>query len=172
MNDIVLAYSSLVGPLSESRLEQFENRLGRRLPAEYPYFLLALNGGVPRDSGLRFFNGADEQSDETLFECYYSLNDANVPDKYKWRFHESLDKIWELLLDNLTSTTLVPIGCDVAGNLVCIETDEVGQGQIFLWDHDYNQTYPLALSLFEFHASLTETEDTIETPSVWESRTE
>jgi hypothetical protein len=152
-----LAESALAGPLSDAHLEVFEGQLGVQLPSEYRDFLRKTNGGVPTQRGLTFFNEIDEEHVQTEFEGFYSLNDKAWPDKYKWRLHESLDQIYEtVIMHNKPDALVVPIGRDVAGNLVVISIGGDKLGQIGFYHHDYDEIYFLSASFDAFCDSLTD----------------
>ena len=173
MTELTLAYPTLVGSLSESRLLQFEQKLGRRLPDQFRRFLLSTNGGVPRPTGLKFYNKVEGEEQETALECYFALHDESIPDKAKWRYHQSLEKVWENVLQkNQPGSTLVPIGRDVSGNLVCIETAPSNECKSVLWDHDYDEIFPLSESLAQLHGSLFSLadDDDEREPERWMSR--
>lgn len=111
------------GPLSLTRLNEFERRTRTRLPEDYRQFLLEHNGGQPEPA---FFwiqqpvDGSRVLRFYALFEgsLLPSLNAYAGPERYG------------------IPASLLPIADDGLGNLICIGIEAPIYGAILFLDHD------------------------------------
>lgn len=117
--------------ITRLELQQFENKLGFVLPADYKAFLLENNGGIPeselfwseprqQELEVSYFLGLDPTQTDANTEGFYDLNCA-----YE-----------DLLFYNLQQGFLLPIAPDSEGNDYCLSLREQDYGQIYLWDQE------------------------------------
>ncbi|GAC1414074.1 MAG: SMI1/KNR4 family protein [Gemmatimonadaceae bacterium] len=112
--------------LTEEEIGGAEQKLGRKIPDPYREFLLKFNGGraEPSDFVMALPGGATEIGTVKRFlgidtpEETFGL--AYVLETFKGRM----------------PARLFPVACDPGGNLICISTGGVDEGQVFFWDHD------------------------------------
>jgi hypothetical protein len=110
--------SNKFGTLSESRLADFEKNLGYRLPEDYRKYLLSHNGGTPNPG---FFTS--EYWGELSVDVFYGFHDG----PYWTRLEPALVNWTESL-----PLGYLPIGCDIAGNAICISLFGDSRGALFL----------------------------------------
>jgi hypothetical protein len=120
---VIILNSNKNGRLSEPDLVEFEGKLGVTLPADYREFLLEHNGGTPKPN--MFFI-----SDEEGYGIAKYLFSVHARPRYA-----SLVWNWEASRGRVPAT-LLPIGGDPFGNLICISLGGDDKGAIYFWDHE------------------------------------
>lgn len=137
--------------VTEDQVEQFELAHGFSLPQDYRKFLLATNGGVPR-------------------EVVFPLKDYPYDTHWQLKVFLSLGGQWptESLsypLDLYRGALLLgvlPIASDDLGNYVCLDLRD-GSSRVVFWDHRHywstgewreNELYQVANSFAQFLAVL------------------
>lgn len=154
----VLATTNATDQYSPTSIERLESLLGARLPESYRQFLVETNGGVPWKKLLRFYNEVDEEEQESAMQCFYALDDPRSPERRRRPFEDRVEHVYENIMQtNLPDRRLVPIGQDVAGNIICLSLEPDTAGQIMFYDHDYDEVYALT-SNFELFVGQLENE--------------
>jgi hypothetical protein len=94
-----------------------------QLPKCYSDFLIAFNGGYPKECFLFTFGNSSQESDlNILFPLVgheYSERLLNIIMTYKGRI----------------PSELLPIGSDSGGNIICLTITGENRGKVYLWDH-------------------------------------
>jgi hypothetical protein len=116
-------FSDKFPPTSKAAIEAFEHRRKLKLPESYRQFLLACNGGRPKQSvfpiegldlnphgAVHFFFGVD-----TGEESY------DLAEIYDW-FHPSIPK------------GVIPVGCTAGADYICLDL-RTGEERVAFWDH-------------------------------------
>jgi SMI1 / KNR4 family (SUKH-1) len=111
------------GPLSEERLEEFEEFLGTILPEDYRKFLLRHNGPIVEPTS---FGSSEGEELSSIEGCFYGLVAAEEYD---------LEKVFMENRDELPDGCLA-IACDGCGNEVCLALTEKEMGKIYFYNHE------------------------------------
>ena|SRR5690554_5221763 len=115
-------------PTNESEIDEAERYLQLRLPSDYRFFLLELNGGKRPSRGVLSYKEIDGRTNETLIDTFFGIGHTtkyNIQDIYD--FYESNRRI---------SSSTLPIASDIAGNLVCFDFKKSTNGKLYFWDHE------------------------------------
>ena len=117
-----------VGPkLTEDSINNFEKKIGYKLPVAYKDFLLQYNGGKPRP----------DTYDVPGWQHGYSIvNDFNgiLPGEY----NDIEDNIG--LLRGRLPTGFIPIADDPGGNALLLSLAGITASKVYFWDHE-NEPY-------------------------------
>jgi len=123
---------------SEADIWKLQGLLQVVLPEDYSEFLLKYNGGYPDPCGFRDGKEAVDhffgfcQRDGCLW-CTFFMTRDSLPD------------------------TVLPIGVDGFGNLLCLGIAKENRGKIYFWDHETSESVdggPIAESFSAFIDSL------------------
>lgn len=133
-------------PLTAADVTAAEARLGVRFPQQYVEFLLAQNGGAPRETSFR----ALDENDDGVVHFFYSI-DGN--------FHTDLVGRVEYYREGERARAdLLPIARTPSGDQICVCVGDVDAGVVFLWTDENvarsQQGWRLANSLDEFLQTL------------------
>ncbi len=120
---VKIAYANEHGPLSLSRLNDFETRTRIRLPEDYRQFLLENNGGQPEPA----FFWIKRPVDGSRVHRFYGLFEGKLPPSLY--AYAGADR-------RGVPAGLLPIGDDGVGNLICIGVAAPRYGGVFFLDHD------------------------------------
>ncbi len=111
------------GPLSLTRLREFESGRGIRLPEDYRHFLLEYNGGQPDPA----FFWIQRPVDGSRILRFFGLFPGSLP--------SSLNTYVGIQYPGLPEN-LLPIADDGTGNLICIGVAAPVYGAVFFLDHE------------------------------------
>ncbi|XSG77251.1 SMI1/KNR4 family protein [Herpetosiphon llansteffanensis] len=117
-------FSQVRPPATDQQLAKLEARIGYPLPETYRTFLRTTNGGRPNPI---VFSIKGKWITEGHVNVFSSV-DPTDPHHY---IHRDLD-----IFGDEIPATMLPIGSDPGGNLICISLAGETTGQIFFWDHD------------------------------------
>ena len=117
----VIADSQAFGLPGETRLSEFEAKLGHPLPGDYRAFLLEHNGGTPQPAA--FALGCDVSEVHLL----YGLHDGPEYAQLEWALRTYAGRV---------PPDLLPIGSDPGGNELCVCLAGGRRGRIYFWDHE------------------------------------
>jgi hypothetical protein len=111
------------GPLSESRLVEFERTCGLALPPDYREFLLEFNGGVPFPSSFWI----TEPTNASGVQQFYGLHDG-----------PSWLSIHTYARNEASGVPagILPIGDDGVGDWICIGIAGAHYGRVYFVDHE------------------------------------
>jgi hypothetical protein len=103
-------------------IKKFENKFQINLPKDYIEFLLQFNGGTP--DKVYFV----EDDADLVVNFFFSLSDSkfNIEEYY-------LDIVIE---QKLLPKSVLPIGEDAFGNIICLSCRNVDYGVVYFWDHE------------------------------------
>jgi hypothetical protein len=110
-------------PVTPEYIEEVQTASGASLPPDYTAFILAA-GRTCRPINRRLFNA--EGHDGSVVSLFFGSDHEGTYD----------------LLSNLVGyrgripSTLLPIGCDPGGNMVCLGIAPPDSGKVFFWDHE------------------------------------
>ncbi len=110
--------------LSKADIEEFESRLGAKLPRAYVDHMLRFNGGAPTSRDFKFADGEDGSTLQYLFPMYPHRGLFDVRNMGLW----TGDRVEE---------SFIPIGIDDGGNYVVLGV--VGSkhaGEVWFADHE------------------------------------
>lgn len=137
-------------PVGEARLAEFERRSGRRLPPAYRSFLLAHNGGRPRQPCDFTMSGPGGMITTGTVDRFLGVG---APE------HFDLERYLAVYAGRVPARML-PIAYDPGGNLICLSTGGGDEGAVYFWDHEFEaddgrppteeNLYPLAGDLATF----------------------
>jgi hypothetical protein len=109
-------------PLAQRDIENFEKTIKVRLPEDYKRFLAEQNGGEKPDAEIfRLATGGS-----SILSRLFPIGDGKGRDVLGFA---------RQLRDELP-VGVIPIGQDIGGNYLCLSTDGLTTGQIFLLNHD------------------------------------
>ncbi|SEO53033.1 SMI1/KNR4 family protein [Paenibacillus sp. OV219] len=109
-----------------STIDQFQNQIRLRLPADYIAFLEQFNGGYPEPSifHMKIYHPLDMES--TIMKSFFGFGLENGDDLMeKYRFYKKL-----LPADS------IPICSTEGGNIVLMSLSIENYGEIYIWDHE------------------------------------
>lgn len=120
------------GKITEKVIQNFEEKLGFKLPSDYKEFILINNGGTPTDDLVYDFidsvTESNNSSDIREFFVFYNGETDNYDDAMG---------IYSSMIDEgVIDKTFFPIGDDSGGNTLCICVSENDYGSIFFCDHE------------------------------------
>ncbi len=101
-------------------IQNFEAKVGAKLPEDYKEFLLQYNGGSPRQP-----NEVTSHSSASV-RSFLGFNSESVRD---------LNKVTESYTGRIPKST-IPIAADESGNLIVMSLEEVRFGSVYFWDHE------------------------------------
>ena len=142
-------------PVSQEEISLLEKELAIDLPESYTEFLLQTNGGEPSPDEFIVPRWEGEASAVSFFFSISGDKGAGLKSEilsFKARIPDSI----------------IPIGTDPGGNLICIGIDDANRGKVYFWDHedeldengesklDFSNTYLVAGSFDEFLENLTD----------------
>jgi hypothetical protein len=142
--------------VTETELDEFEKRYCVSLTTDFRNFLLQYNGGRPIPSF--FWVNIDGSDGSNVFQ-FYGVHHQHLPPSLETYLGEERYGV---------SRTLLPIGDDGVGDLICMGIAIENLGKIYFLDHEihpYNDPESaegitiLANSFSEFLASLTKSPD-------------
>ncbi len=111
------------GPLSDKRLEKFEELIGTILPDDYRDFLLLHNGPSLEPTSFRSSEGEELSSIEGYFYGLFEAEEFNLQEVYAGNRDELPDGC-------------IAIVCDGCGNEVCIGLAGEERGKIYFFNHE------------------------------------
>lgn len=113
--------ASLYPPISKKEIDDYEQRTGIDLPAEYKRFLLSTNGMVPSPDQLQIPN----TEHAVLVGILYGIRQERVMGdiEYVTKLHE----------DDLPDG-FIAIGHDPGGNSFLLGTKKATRGKVYFWD--------------------------------------
>lgn len=114
-----------VGEATLESINSLEQRYMRRFPAPYRDFLLVNNGGRPEPDCFTIFNNMGQPINQSDVHSFFGIRTGHNYDDLEFTLE---------ILDHRLDYSLLPIGDDSAGNLICIETG--GEHRIMFWDHE------------------------------------
>ncbi len=121
--NVKIRHANEHGPLSLSRLNDFETRTRLHLPEDYRQFLLEYNGGEPEPA----FFWIQRLVDGSRVHRFYGMFEGRLPPSLY--AYAGPDR-------HGVPANLLPIGDDGVGNLICIGVAAPLYGAIFFLDHD------------------------------------
>ena len=142
-------------PVSQEQISLLEKELAIELPESYRGFLLETNGGEPSPDEFIVPGWEGEASAVSSFFSISDDKEAGLESEilsFKARIPDSI----------------IPIGTDPGGNLICIGIADTNRGKVYFWDHedeldengesklDFSNTYLVAGSFDEFMENLTD----------------
>jgi len=110
------------GPISESTIDNLEQRMSIKLPIRYRDFLGKYNGGYPEPDGFLFKDESDGSSVDRFLEI--GVGEHSNLEKYLVTYSGRIPK------------NLFPIAHDPGGNLVVIGLSGDEQNKVYFWDHE------------------------------------
>jgi cell wall assembly regulator SMI1 len=138
-------------PTNIEAINTFEKQIGYTLPDVYKEFLLQYNGGRPDNKNNTFY--ILQQSGSDILNFFFGLNIIDF-ECYDLLTHRS----WMV---GRMPISLLCIGSDPGGNLICISLAIKTYGQIYFWDHELEgsvNVFFLSNSFEEFVNSLEDEE--------------
>jgi hypothetical protein len=139
-------------PIDAPEIARVERELAVRLPDRYRAFLLETNGGRPSPNVFVFQGPTGPQEDlvHWLFGIHFGELASLVGQVRRSR--------------GRVPDTLIPIGEDPFGNLICLAVTGSAAGRVLFWDHEREASegeppatdnlYPIADSFDAFLGSL------------------
>lgn len=115
-------------PLTDLQLERVEKEVGFPLPDQYKEFLKQYNGGYPDPDAFLFL----DKSDGSSVDRFLSLDAGEDDDLF----------VYLKRYAGRTPSDMMPIAHDPGGNLVLIGLSDSNRGQVFFWDHEYEDEDP------------------------------
>jgi len=122
----------------DSEIQQFEQRIGSTLPADYRNFLIANNGGRPNPSAFSFTTCQGKHEDSSV-HYFFGIHDGRIG---------SLEGK-AVLRGQRIPTDFLPIATDAFGNLILIGLGSQNQGKVYFWDHEQEEDEPSLRNISE-----------------------
>ena len=152
------------GTVDVVQLEEFERKIGTRLPEDYRTFLLNSNGGKPQK---RAFMAPEETlGEEGQYEWserelvgFYGLHNQSVATERDNMEAFKLSEAWQDLQTDVPGNALLPIGQDWSGNYVCLHLDQERFGEVCFFDHDFEVETTLSKDFGTFAETLTQSRE-------------
>ncbi len=115
--------------LSEAHLAAFQLRYGIRLPAPFAEFLLANNGGIPKDQ--RFVSKYHPRA------AFVIRKFLPIAERQDVGF-ENLDTFMKTykIDQHRLPLRMIPVASDMFGNLFCLSASGSDSGKVYFWDHE------------------------------------
>jgi hypothetical protein len=145
--------SNKYGKLVVERLEEFEAKIGSRLPEDYREFLINHNGGKPMPCDFVVTEKEGSDSLHVIYGIHCGPSYANLEEV-------------NALYSGRIPRSLITFAEDPFGNAICIGINGDNSGKVFFWDHelesddevepDYENITLLAESFSEFLSGLYE----------------
>lgn len=129
------------GPLDPARLKNLEKTIGQPLPDDLRNYLVANNGGCPKDHDLWL---PRKRRPSGMVHTVFGLH--NGP-KY-----QRLDSIWEEYKKHMLAG-LLPFADDGGGNFYCIQLKGRDRGKIYGWNHEDGYAETPRKAHFDFVAN-------------------
>jgi cell wall assembly regulator SMI1 len=125
-----LLFDNVGNPLSSEDIDTLEGELGIPLPMEYRQFLLQHNGGHPSLSAFNYLNTYFDTNElaGSVIKEFFKVSDRSDIRDIRRR---------QLIAEGRIPTSLLPIASDVFGNTICIGTEGVWLGKVYLYHHEY-----------------------------------
>lgn len=123
-------YNEITGsfePLTESKINEAEKRIGQAIPMAYRKFLLEHNGGHPEPSDFKMSNAQKGMTETGTVKKFLGIDG---PEKTL-----NLDYTLETFRDRMP-TDLFPVARDPGGNLICIFAEGPNKEKVYFWDHE------------------------------------
>ena len=139
------------GIIKEDYLNSFLNKYPNT-PQIYIDFIKEVNGGIPKNRSFTFYNEVEEEDIPTEFVCFYPLTNENIPRGPNLKsYYQSVQYVKENIMDlNDPENPLIPIGQDIAGNLLCISLTDKEDCTVYFYDHEYEELYKLSQDIEGF----------------------
>jgi len=118
-------------PAEETAITRVEHELGIELPAEYREFLGRQNGGEPEPN---FLEGGEDIGGAHV-RYFLSAGPSGIEgledlESVRWEYSRDGDA------DYVLDTSVLPIGQDAFGNLICLKVSGEDYGAVYIWDHE------------------------------------
>jgi hypothetical protein len=119
---VIIENANAFGFLDEADLTVFEKRIEAQLPHDYREFIKKYNGGEPKPAGFWIKKDKDGSSVNLLYGLFENPKHYSIGGSIsqEWKLHDSL----------------LPIGDDGTGNLICIVVKGETKGNIYFVDHE------------------------------------
>lgn len=111
------------GVVLASKIKEFEQENGVKLPDLYKEHVLTYNGGYPNKTTFRHSEGR-----ECVFEALLNWDQSRKANIFFWN-------------DVVNEKTLIPFGKDPFGNVICFNFLVVEEPSTVFWDHESNKTF-------------------------------
>jgi hypothetical protein len=120
------------GPFgSPEVIRDTESRLGVTLPEDYRAFLERQNGGEPEPNFLEGGEGIGGAHVRYFLSAGPNdIEDLEDLEAVRWEYSEEGDA------DSVLNSSVLPIGEDAFGNLICLAVSGEDYGAVFIWDHE------------------------------------
>jgi hypothetical protein len=133
-------------PLTEDILSNVESIFGEYFPDTYRRFILLNNGGTPYPDAIDI---TDFPGGTTDVQVFFRIGGNVVSSEILWNL--------QFVQEAFPNKKLLPIACDSAGGIFCLERSEKSEDEVFFYDwgflenqHVYRKLYPVANSFAEF----------------------
>ena len=118
-------------PASPDAIRDTERRLGVTLPEDYKAFLQEQNGGEPEPN---FLEGGEDIGGAHV-RYFLSAGPSGIEgledlESVRWEYSRDGDA------DYVLDTSVLPIGQDAFGNLICLKVSGEDYGAVYIWDHE------------------------------------
>ena len=120
--------SNKYGKLVVERLDEFETKIGAKLPESYRDFLVNHNGGKPMPCD---FEVSKKEGSNSLHVVYGIHNGPS---------YTNLEEVNALYSDRIPSN-LIAFADDPFGNAICIGIGSDNLGKVFFWNHELESEY-------------------------------
>lgn len=139
---MLVSQSNPYGVLVKDRLEEFEVKLGRLIPAELRRYLMDHNGPFLEKDIFSIPNEGESQ-----IHYLYGLHDGPEYTRLDKRFDE---------IDESLKKKFIPLGADETGNELLLSIRDHDSGSVWFLDHETRSLLKLAETLSQFFSSLTD----------------
>lgn len=113
--------------LTEQRIADAEQQMGRSIPSAYRAFLLEHNGGYTETNSFAITDARTGANMRLAVGEFIGINHPVSTMNLDYKLRRFRDRI---------PSRMFPVASDPGGSLICIVTEGPETGRVYFWDHE------------------------------------